>query len=162
MKKIITAFLLIISCSVFSQSFSLNELIKLANSSDDYFDTYVTKKGYTFNEIKDREYSKSIGYTFLVNGYSEFFVSKILWKTRSFGFVTFQTDNISNYLKIKEDLINFGYKLSEKGTTEGFPYFEYKKGNTNVTLHLISETNEYTNKKRNAYEIAVKTNYIDL
>jgi hypothetical protein len=161
MKRIFVLTALLISFSAFTQSFTLNELIKLANSSDDYFDTYVTQKGYIFDKIGDDEYFKQISYTYLVNGLSQYYASKILPKIETHGFVSFQTPNTSTYLKIKEEIRIKGYMLSKKGTYKDSPYFEYRKGNTIVTLHSISEMNEYTNKKRTCYEIAVKTNYVE-
>lgn len=159
MKRIFVLTALMISISGFSQSFTLNELIKISKYSEDDFDTYVTKKGYIFDEVSEKEYqyTSSIDYTFLVNGLKNCFISKIEDKTKSFNFwVTFQTSESKTYLSIKEELKVYGYKLFDKGTSDGSNFFKYKKGNNLVSLWSISRTNEYTNRTTINYEINFK------
>ena len=128
MKRIFVLTALLISFTVFSQTFTLNELIKLSKYDDDGFDTYITKKGYVFNEVKDDGFYITSDYTFLVDGYKKYFISKNKLKTKENNFITFQTPNSKTYLSIKEELKSNGYILFNKGILDRSQYFEYKKG----------------------------------
>jgi len=154
MKRVFFLVTLLISVAGFSQSFSLNELIKISKYNEDDFDTYVTKKGYIFEEASEKTIASITSYTFLVKGLKTYYVSKFLEKESAF-WVSFQTPDTKNYLSIKEELKTYGYKLFDKGTMDGSNYFKYKKGNSIVSLWSISTTYGYTNRTRVAYEINV-------
>ena len=157
MKKILFVIGILFCVSGFSQSFTLSELVKLSKYNEDDFDTYVTKKGYIFEEVSEKTIASKTDYTFLVKGLKTYYVSKLIDKESEFAFwVTFQTPDTKNYLSIKEELKTYGYKLFDKGTMDGSNYFKYKKGNSIVSLWSISTTYGYTNRTRVAYEISFK------
>jgi hypothetical protein len=160
MKKILFVICLLFCVPGFSQSFTLSELVKLSKYNEDDFDTYVTKKGYVFEKIRNGQYSNSTGYTFLVNGYSNSFISKVEDKTgKNKYWVTFQTPNTNYYLAIKSELKANGYILINKEEFEGKRVFNYRRGKNKVSIFFIIETNEYTDKVRNAYEISFEEEY---
>ena len=155
MKKIFFGFMFLISISGFTQSFTISELAKISKYSADDFDTYVTKKGYIYHSETDGDFSRGTSYTFLVDGLKTYYVSNFLDKVGKYAFwVSFQTPDTKNYLSIKEELKNYGYKLFDNGTMDGSNYFKYKKGNNMVSLWSISTTYGYTNRTRVAYEIS--------
>ncbi len=147
------------SYAVFSQSFSISELVKISNYNDDDFDTYVTKKGYIFFDESDEEIAGRTTYTFLVNGYKKYYITKYKPKKQNYYWVNFQTPSSATYLRLKEELKNNGYKISDKGSINGSPYFKYTKGGKEVTLISESEINEYTKQTRITYEIGVSVYY---
>ena len=159
MKKSFLVFLLLISISGFTQSFTVSELVKISKYSADDFDTYVTKKGYIYNSETDGEFSSGTHYTFLVDGAKRYYVTKYFPKKKNYYWVNFQTASSSTYLKIKEELKNSGYAQIDKGTINGSTYFTYRKEGKEVTLISESETNEYSNKTSVIYEIGVSVYY---
>ncbi len=157
MKQVIFLTALLFSITGFSQSFSLNELIKISKYNEDNFDTYVTNKGYVFDEISDEEFTSSNDYTFLVNGYKKYFISQVVDKTMTFkNWITFQTPNIKNYLSIKNELKTLGYEVVGSNSFKGNYYLEYKKASKIVKLWSTSKTNQYTDKTTVTYEINFK------
>jgi hypothetical protein len=160
MKKLITLVALVWSLTGFSQSFTLNELIKLSKYDDDEFDTYITKKGYVFNEGKADDFYITSDYTFLVDGYTKYFISKNKSKTKDiYSFISFQTPSSKTYLSIKEELKSNGFILLDKGVIDRSQYFEYKKGLNKVTITSISNIDEFSNKTSINYGIAIHNNY---
>jgi hypothetical protein len=159
MKRSLVFIALMLSFSGFTQSFTLNELIKLANSSDDYFDTYVTQKGYVFQKTKDDKYVSSDQYMFLVNGFRTHFIFKAHPKNETFGWVIFQTPKSSTYLQIKNELKSKGYVFVEKGNAMEATFLKFKKGTNEVEIFSGSDANQYTGKSSVDYQISVKTNF---
>lgn len=160
MKRVFFLVTLLISVTGFSQSFSLNELIKISKYNEDNFDTYVTNKGYIFDKVDDKKYTSSKSYTFLVNGYKKYYVSQVVDKSMTYdNWITFQTSNIKTYLSIKNELKTSGYYISDKGVDNGNYFFEYKKGKNIVSLWSTSSTNEYTGRTNIDYEINFRVKY---
>lgn len=160
MKRIFIFAALLISLTGFTQSFTLNELLRLSKYNEDNFDTYVTNKGYIFDLVDDDEYSSSKGYTFLVNGYKTYFVTSLSDKSMTrYNWISFQTPSIKTYLTLKNDLKANGYKIYDQGPYKGNYFLKYKKGNSYVSLWSTSSTSEYTRKTTVDYEITVWSEY---
>lgn len=158
--KLITliAIFFLFTNSIFCQNFTLSELIKINNYNLDNFDTYVTQKGYKYYENKSTEFSDCTAYGFTVNGFNKFYISKYYRKLVKNEMVSFQTSNNATYLNIKLELKKIGYKLLKTGTFESSTYFDYKKGNIEVSLTL--DTQEGMNgHKLTTYEISVTREY---
>jgi hypothetical protein len=161
MKWIFILTALLISFTTFSQSVSLNELIILSNSNDDYFDTYATKKGYTFykaDEDHEDDFANSISYSFLVNGIRTAYLIKYNYKHKDGGWVELQTSNSNTYLKLKESLKVNGFSFYDKGVHGESSWIRYKKGKTSVRILSSSDYNEFTRTTTPSYEISVTQN----
>ena len=157
MKRIFVLTALLISFTGFSQSFTLNELLKLSKSSDDSFDIYVTKKGYESSGAIVKDTVSSVRYTFLKKAQEKFYITRIKEKRRDNNWISFETSSVKNYLAIKESLVNAGYALYDKHISNGFNFSEYKKGRDCIIFILITDRNKY--KYDWAYEIHLLTNY---
>lgn len=159
MKRIFVISALLISFAGFSQSVSLNELINLSISSDDYFDTYATKKGYTFLRANEDDFANSSIYSYLVNGIKTAYLVKYTYNHKEGGWVELQTSNSNTYLKLKESLKVNGFSFYDKGVRGESSWIQYKKGKTSVRIFSSSDYNEYTRTTKPSYEIAVEQNY---
>ncbi len=121
--KIILALLISTLCNA---QITLNDMKTILNNDIDYIETFALSKGYSFNKIIDYDemegiqYSKGVGkdskhLTF----YSSFY--KIGKKT-----FHYQTSRQNEYLLIKKQLIEQGFKLIKTYDNEGVLYKEYK------------------------------------
>jgi hypothetical protein len=154
MKRIFILAALLISFSGFSQSFTLNELIKLSKVSDSYFDTYVTKKGFIYNDRGDEEQTTYTEYAFQTKSNTTRFITKIDYKFINKTMITFRTQDANTYLSTKENLKKLGFSFIRKGDYDGGIFFEYNKKNTTVALMTDTKTNSHLD-----YEITVEYNY---
>jgi hypothetical protein len=152
-KSILTTALILIITPIFGQDFSLAELIKINNYKIDDFDTYVTQKGYQFYENKNTDFSDATSYVYYLNGVKKSYISKFFRKTEPTEMVSFQTGKNTTYLKIKAELKSLGFKFINTGTFEGSTYFDYIKGN--IEISLISSVQKNGNGLT-AYEISVE------
>ena len=152
MKRFFILITLLISIEGLSQSFSLNELIKLSKVSDNYFDTYVTRKGFIYNDKGDEEQSTYTEYAFHTKSNTTRFITKIDYKLIKKTMITFRTQDANVYLNTKEELKKSGFNLIRKGDYEGGIYFEYNKNNITVALMTDTKTNRHLD-----YEITVET-----
>ena len=71
--------------------------------------------------------------------------------------VSFQTGNTATYLKIKSDLKILGFKFINTETNDGTTFFNYEKGNIEISLASSVQENSYGNKLTN-YEISIQKN----
>ena len=152
---IFTIIFYLISTTIFGQNFTLSELIKINNYQLDDFDTYVTKKGYQYFENDNTDFADVTSYVFYVNGVKKSYISKFHYKTRTKEMVSFQTGNNTTYLKIKSDLKILGFKFIITETNNGTTFFNYKKGNIEISLASSVQESSYGNKLTN-YEISVQ------
>jgi hypothetical protein len=155
-KKLVLLLIASLPMFGYSQFLSLNELITLSNSDDDYFDTYATKKGYTFYNHGENEIANSVSYTFLKNGIRKGYLSKYTYNDKEGGWVELQTTNSDFYLKIKDALKVNGFLFYDKGVIAESNWMGYKKGNISVRVYSSSEYNEFTRENSPVYNISVE------
>lgn len=139
---------------IFGQDFNLAELIKINNYKIDHFDTYVTQKGYRYYENKNTDFSNATSYVYSVNGAKKSYITKFYRKTQLKEMVSFQTGKNTTYLKIKSELKSLGFKFINSGTFEGDTYFDYKKGNIEISLTSSVQKNSFGDELT-TYEISV-------
>lgn len=159
MKKILFIISLLFCVSGFSQSFNLSELIKLCKLNEDFFDTYVTQKGYQFISTSDENFQKGDTYTFKIKGANTFFISKNIASydgiNKTLHFVTFQTPNSKNYLSIKNEVLSNGYVFIGKEMNNSDRVYNYAKGNIAITLTSFVEDGKERLNPRTGYTISV-------
>lgn len=158
MKRFFLISALLISFNSFAQFISLNELINLSNSNVDYFDTYATRKGYTFYKADTNENTNSIIYSFLVNGIKKGYLVKYTYNKKEGGWIELQTPNSNTYLKFKESLKVNGFSFYDKGVSGETSWIKYKKGKTTVEIFSASDYDEFTRTTTPSYEITVQQN----
>jgi hypothetical protein len=149
---------LILFCNVlYGQSFNLNELIRLSKSDLNYFDTYVTNKGFMF--LEKRTESNYIANVYVQNsasGYKTNYISKLDYFSHNEVMIAYRTINSKIYLNIKNDLVKYGFKYIENGEDDdGNIYFTYRKGKLEVSLLSDKTTNAKLNSNKIDYEIGV-------
>ncbi len=155
MKTLLFIFTLLISnTSIYSQNFSISELIKLNNYQIDDFDTYVTQKGYVYFGNKSDFFSEGTSYVFYLKGVKQFYITKFNYKTEPKKMVSFQTSSSTTYLKIKSELKNLGFKFYNTEINEGTTFFNYKRGLIEVSLASLVQENNFGNKNT-VYEISI-------
>jgi len=159
MKKLLLLICILFGVSGFSQSFNLSELIKLCRSNDEFFDTYVSQKGYQFSDITDEDHLKGESYTFKIKGANTYYISKYVSDYNGViptnYYVSFQTPSSKNYLGIKSEIINNGYKFKKKEILNGDQVFEYIKANILVRLVSFVEDGKERINPRTGYLISI-------
>lgn len=156
-KKFIFLLLLAIGNYYLCQSFSIIELQSLTSKNWDDFDTGVTKKGYNYNtSTKEVEYEMK-SYTFGRNknlkSLSNFFITKYEYSDGS-KLVSWQTNRLSDYIKIKEELKRTSFKYLNSETNNGVNAMYYQKDNKLLSLFSGSAKNEF-GYDTDYYEISV-------
>ncbi len=141
-----------------AQSFTVNQLIKLAQMNIDDFDTYVTKKGYKFSET-------SVHDTYQIHSYrlpkierdKPISIDKYILNPKRKNVVNFTTYSTTEYLNFKNALKELGYKFINKEDNKelGGTYLLYKKGNIQVTLSSSLIQTSF-GQKATAYEIGIE------
>lgn len=150
--------LLILLCNILNgQSFNLNELIKLSKSDLNFFDTYVTNKGFMFVEKKkESDYFANVYVQNNERGYKSNYINKIDFISHHEAMIAYRTTNSKIYLKIKDELVKYGFKYIENGVdSEGNIFFTYRKGKLEATLLSDKTTNAELNSNKIDYEIGV-------
>ncbi len=112
------AFLFIIFFTTISngQSFSLPELIKMSKLSLDDFDTYVTSKGFVFEGADKEDNFERVNYALNLNFSNSKALKFITLYKRFIGaryFISYQTLDKIEYLKIKNQLKALGFILQD-------------------------------------------------
>ncbi len=163
MKKQILLFICLLFCvtkinaQTKTPNFKLKELIALASKDDEYFDTYVTGKGFEFTEAKNIDECEAINYDFSASSDRKFRTQSI-YKINCENFWTchWYPGTIKAYTAIKNELKANGFKFIEKTVDEiGGLNFDYKKGNIIVTLGSF-ENKTSNGDKITSYSIYVK------
>jgi hypothetical protein len=154
-RNLIILLLFILPSASHAQFVSLNELINLSSASDDDFDTYTIKKGYTFYKHEEDEIANSISYSFLINGKRRGYLNKYTYNLKVGGWIELQTTDVNTYLKYKEALKANGFSFYEKGVIKESSWMQYKKGTTSVRIYSSTDYNEITGTTSPHYSIAV-------
>ena len=150
MKKFLFLFFLV-SNLTFSQNINANELISISNMSLEKFDSFINSKNYKyFRNVSDNS-SSGIRYRYLSNGTKRYCSLNKYEDDISIG--TYQAFSNKDYVNLKGQIKNLGYKLTEQGEFQGAPYFEFRKGDNSFTIYL------FTIDGINSYEISYSKNY---
>ena len=154
MKKFLSIFFLIFSFAVNAQTFVLNDLLKMNKMSDDDFDTFVTQKGFKYSEYENDERKNAISYVFKSKEKFEG-ITKFVYAVNvsEISMVSYETSSSSNYLKLKNELKNNGFKITETGQDEFGSFMRYKKGK--MLMILNSSLRELGFSKTTSYEISL-------
>jgi hypothetical protein len=149
--KTLTTILILVCCGqvAIGQIFTLSEMILLNDKDTEEFDTFVTKKNYSYFDTKTSDYSEKVSYNYERDNFS---TKATYWISKTS--VSWQTNYQKHYLSFKTQLKASGYKVFKTGTFNGALYTEYRKGKIEVTLFSINTENE-TGGKDITYEISV-------
>ena len=136
MKQIIASLILFVACNVmYGQKFTLRELTNLNNMDWDQFDSYVVAKGYEYNKTEDLEFVESKSYGYKLKGdHSPYFISKTVAKNKNVKLVAYQTTDSKDYMSIKSELKNAGFKFAKTETADQSTLLIYTKSNLELIL----------------------------
>ena len=157
MKRIIVIVVLFaISSSVNAQSFSVRELTNLVYKNWDDFDTYVTAKGYSYNEAKKDSFYESRIYSLHRSDYERYagyWISFYKYLDHQ-TMISWQTSNQKYYLDFKAQLIAEGFKFIKSEIVKGNNVNTYVTGNKEITL-VSGKTKANDGREVNVYEISL-------
>ena len=135
-KLLLLIFALILSSQTIKAQITLNDMKTILNNDIDYIETFALSRGYSFNTIIDYDKKEGIAYSKGVEKdskhlmyYSSFF------ETGKVG-LTYQTSRETDYLLIKKQLSEQGFKLSDTYNFEGDLYKVNKNKIYKVTLRM--------------------------
>lgn len=138
MKRIlITLSLIIVSLQSYSQTITYKDLLFVMNNIEiENIDTYLSNKRFKIGEIdNEQEYCKNFEWNY---ENKELLVSKIqrIQKTcdSNYKIVTYSSTNSKNYLQIKNELIQLGYKKTGENYYGGMLNSFYQKGKNKFQL----------------------------
>ena len=148
-------FVIILSFSNgYSQSLTLADLIKLNNLTEDNFDTFITSKGFKYNDFENLENANQKSYVFYIKGIKNSYVSKFTYTSKNKEMVSFQTPNSSIYLNFKKELLRFGFSYKKTETYKNTTFMYYGKGNLELTLTSSIDQSRISGEKT-FYEISI-------
>ena len=155
MKKILLKLTIILfTCNIYCQKFSISELIKINNYSLDDFDTSVTQKGFKYFKNNDSEFSSNTYYALYINGSIKEYINKYYYKHNKKEMIAYQTGDVNAYLNLKKELKILKFTFIETNTFDGRTFFRYKKGSIIVSLASNVQITNYGDKV-NSYEISI-------
>lgn len=140
-------FIVLFSCYANAQM-SMNEMKAILKMDLDKFETYALNRGYGFSNIKDDENTYGITYT-KGNESATKFITLYEKYFDEYKCLTYQTEIKSEYLLIKKQLIESGFKLFSEKNFEGSIVKKYK--NKTHTVTLINGLN----RGNDTYEISI-------
>jgi hypothetical protein len=149
MKKIIILISLFnVSLQSFSQTITFRDLVFVMNDIEiENIDTYLSYKGFKIGEIDNEgEFCKKFEWNY---ENKELVISKIqrIQKTcdSNYKIVTYSSTNSKNYLQIKNELIQLGYKKNGENYNGGMLNSFYQKGKNKFQLGKknIDEITQY-------------------
>jgi hypothetical protein len=139
--KYIFSLLMIFSSYLSFGQMTVSDMVKINSMDMDELESYSLGKGFTFHRIEDNVNYKGHVYTKgkgddtkYLTLYSEYFDKG--------KYVSYQTSNSNELLKIKNQMKNIGFVLYNEKTFEGALVKDYK--NNKYNLRLISEKNFFT------------------
>lgn len=157
MKKTFILFILLIPIFIFSQKFTLSNLVNLASYNNDNFDTFVISKGYVFNKTESDEQSATKFYSFSTNKYERnkaaYWISKTNYNDGKV-IVSWTTYKSEDYAAIKSQIKANGFQFTEESNTDGIIGFHYKNGKYELSLY-VEELTFDNSIKDNGYEISI-------
>ena len=136
--KYIFALLLVFSFNLSFGQMTLNELMRVYNMNFDQFETFAISKGYEIYKIyNDKE--NSVSYT---KGYGKDTKYLALFGVSYNSFnkginVSYQTGNPTEYLKIKNEMKNLGFKLFDSYFSLDSQVKEYRNNKFQLIIYTI-------------------------
>jgi hypothetical protein len=114
----------------------------------DDFDTYVTSKGFIFEEVDNKESYEGVSYALNLNEYDSKATKFIELYQRYYDYkyaIYYQTLDKNEYLNIKNQIKSLGFILEDSGPSEyngktSYKFF-YKKGKTKI--HIYSRATSF-------------------
>lgn len=140
---------LFFSTNTFGQNFSMPELIKMSKMDTDTFDTYVTSRGFVFFEEENKKNVEGVSYALNISRIDKSKASKFITLYQIYYdsrySISYQTSNRQEYLNIKSQIKNLGFRLENSKVFNGeikngssANHFEYKKGKATIDLYAGS------------------------
>lgn len=144
-------FFAFLSINCLAQTFSMSDLITISNMDDNTLDTYLTKRGYVYQEGKSYGHIKSISYALDYDIETEkakkfLTKSKMVKDSLNSINISYQTLSKSEYLNIKSQIIKLGfkYKGSEMFNTSQSFYFDKVISNKKSTsIEIFASTKSF-------------------
>lgn len=136
--KQFTIFTFFITNILFAQNINLQALEKMTDLDHPAFDTYATKLNFTYAESKNFEYFTT--YTYINNPTSRNQGSRFLLYSQYENYysflrsIEFQTLDQAEYLAIKQQIENGGYKYVKLSSYNNNNYFIYDNGIRQITV----------------------------
>lgn len=127
-----------LSSNLLAQKFSLLELVKLYDSNNDYFDTYVLQKGYNFSSSKQNKISYSYSDKSLFNSINVIYTKDQSDTSKIYRGILWIFVSDTTYLSFKKDLSDLGYLM----------YNENYSGDESNSYHHFFYTNRDQHKKK--------------
>ncbi|MGN6399125.1 MAG: hypothetical protein ACTHMD_01650 [Flavisolibacter sp.] len=140
-----------------AQKLSLNEIITLLDKDFDYFDTYVTSKGFEFldNDKKpEMKFKVAYAYKRTATNKAEYFIDKKEYYDAPQNVVAYQTSFKNVYLDLKKQITLKGFKYVDSEVDGKAVFYNYTKGSYKISLGLSPTTDERGNQ-RNVYEVSI-------
>lgn len=134
--KIILTLLISTICNA---QITLNDMKTILNNDIDYFETFSLTKGYVFKEIIKKDKKDGIAYAKGVGKESKHLALYSSYFEIGKKHIMYQTSRETDYLLIKKQLIEQGFKLIETYDYEGVLYKDYKNKLYYVTLRTGPE-----------------------
>jgi hypothetical protein len=135
-KLLLLIFTLGLSSHAIKAQITLNEMKTILNNDIDYIETFALSKGYSFKEIIKNDKKEGIAYAKGVEEDSKHLVFYSSFFEIGKKQITYQTGRVADYLLIKTQLIEQGFKLIDTYDVEGVLYKEYKNKLYKVTLRM--------------------------
>ena len=160
MKRSLFLITLLTPIFLFSQKFTLSNIVNLASYNNDNFDTYVISKGYIFNKSESDQRSTTKSYSFSTNKYERnkavYWISKTDYND-GVVIISWTTYKSEDYSEIKSQIKAIGFQFTEESNTDGVIGFHYIKGKYELNLYVQELTFDYS-IKGNGYEISLVKN----
>lgn len=138
----IIKFLLVFFISTISYAqITLNEMKTILNKDIDYIETFALSRGYSFKEIIKDDIEEGIGYVKGVGKETKHLAFYSSSNANGGKVLFYQTGRETDYLLIKKQLIEQGFKLTATYDNEGVLHKEYK--NTLYKVRLRTGKADY-------------------
>jgi hypothetical protein len=146
--------LILFSFKANSQDFTIKEMYSLVKNDEDFFDTYVTSKGFQFKKSNTEDNCLEMLYDYEANA-SRIFAAQFLIYTKCENTlnITWQFSDIKKYLFFKSQIKPMGFFYqNSKQLDDGSITFRYKKQNIILSINSSDNYNS-ENKKITSYQI---------
>jgi hypothetical protein len=160
MEKLILFFLLFVFRTGYSQTFEMNELVKISMYSDEYLEYVVAEKGYKFFETKnEQDYIVKVYVNNSKVGKS-YFITKLKYKNNKEVLVSYRTTIDGEYLKWKNNMIESLFEGIKKRPSDKI-IFHYTNDDIEISYldpsYDITKLSIYLKSNKIDYEIDVST-----
>lgn len=145
------SFFTFLSINCLAQSISMSELIRMSKMDDNNLDTYLTKRGYVYQEGKSYGLTKSVSYALDYNietGKAKKFLTKTNLDKDSLKSIniSYQTLSRNEYLSIKSQIIKLGFKYKRSEISNSSQSFYYVKESSNkksTSIEVFASTRSF-------------------